>query len=222
MPEVANGIRRIEGFSNCYLVEEEGGSLTLVDCGFQGGGQKVLEEIGSMGKKPGDVKNIVLTHAHQDHSRGAARLRQVTGAKLACHESEVDYLEGRSRYPSRGAMRLVSAILGLFVHVAPATADVKLKDGDQVGRLSVRHTPGHTPGSVVFLDSQTLSVFSGDTVVTGKEGMEGPNKSFTMDMAEAKRSLVKISTMRFETVLPGHGGPVTAADAPQQVAKLAA
>jgi len=222
LPEVAKGIWRIEGFSNSYLVEEADGSLTLVDCGFQPGGEKVLAEIGSMGKRPGDVKTIVLTHAHQDHARGAAKLKQATGAKLACHEAEADYVTGRSKYPSpTGAMRIMLAIMGVFVHVPPAEVDIKLKDGDQVGRLTVRHTPGHTPGSVVFLDSQTKSIFSGDTVTTGKEGLSGPNRAFTMDMAEGKKSLAKISAMKFETILPGHGGPVTAADAPQQVAKLA-
>jgi len=222
LAEVAKGVRRVPGFSNSYLVEQPDGKLTLVDCGFQPNGEKILAEVASMGRKPADVTMIVLTHGHQDHSRGAAKLKGATGARLAAHESEVDYITQKNRYPPpKGGMRAMAALLGAFVKVAPAEVDVRLKEGDKVGRLEVVHTPGHTPGSIVLLDPATKSVFSGDTVVSEKEGLSGPNSSFTMDMDEAKRSVVKISALSFETVLPGHGDPFTAADAPARVRKLA-
>jgi glyoxylase-like metal-dependent hydrolase (beta-lactamase superfamily II) len=222
MPEVAKGVRRIPGFSNSYLVEQPDGKLTLVDSGFQPGGDKILAELASMGRKPEDVTTIVLTHAHPDHSRGAKRLKAATGAKLATHEAEVAYVTQASRFPrAKGAMGLISLIMGAFVKTASAEVDVVLKEGDKVGRLSVVHAPGHTPGSLALVDEETKAVFTGDTVVSGKRGLMGPNKSFTMDMPEAKRSIAKIAGLRFETVLPGHGDPWTAPDAPQQVSKLA-
>jgi glyoxylase-like metal-dependent hydrolase (beta-lactamase superfamily II) len=222
LSEVAKGIRRVTGFSNSYIVEQPDGKLTLVDCGFQPGGEKILAELTAMGRKPGDVTTIVLTHAHVDHARGAQKMNTVTGAKLASHEAEVGYVTQTSKFPrAKGAMGVISLIMGLFVRVAPADVDVKLKEGDKVGRLAVVHSPGHTPGSLVLVDEQTKTVLTGDTVVSGKNGLMGPNKAFTMDMPEAMRSVAKISGLTFETVLPGHGDPFTSADAPQQVSKLA-
>lgn len=222
MSEVAKGIRRVTGFSNSYIVEQSDGKLTLVDSGFQPGGGNILAELTAMGRKPGDVTTIVLTHAHVDHARGAKKMKELTGAKLAAHEAEVGYVTQASKFPrAKGGMAVMSLIMGLFVRVAPAQVDVKLKEGDRVGRLAVVHTPGHTPGSLALVDEETKTVFTGDTVITGKSGLEGPNKAFTMDMPEAMRSVGKISTLRFETVLPGHGDPFTSADAPQQVSKLA-
>jgi glyoxylase-like metal-dependent hydrolase (beta-lactamase superfamily II) len=222
MSEVAKGIRRVKGFSNSYLVEQPDGKLTLVDCGMQAGGEKILAELTSMGRKPDDVTTIVLTHAHSDHVGGAKKLKAATGAKLAAHEAEAAYVTRDSKFPrAKGAMGILSVIMGVFVRVAPAEVDVRLKEGDKVGRLGVVNSPGHTPGSIVLVDDETKSVFTGDAVVSGKGGLMGPNKAFTMDMAEALRSVAKISGLRFETVLPGHGDPVKSPDAPQQVAKLA-
>jgi len=222
LSDVAKGVRRVAGFSNSYIVEEPDGGLTLVDCGFQPSGDKILAEVAAMGKKPSDVTTIVLTHGHQDHSRGAAKVKAATGAKLAAHKAEVDYLTQESRYPTAGgAMRVMTGLMGLFVRVSPVEVDVVLNGGEKIGRLAATHTPGHTPGSIVLVDDETKSLFSGDTVVTGKQGLLGPNRSFTMDMAEANRSIVKISELRFETVLPGHGDPFTSADAPRLVGELA-
>lgn len=222
MPEVARGIRRVPGFSNSYIVQEPDGALTLIDCGFQPGGEKILEEVASMGRKPADVTMIVLTHGHQDHSRGAAKIKAATGAKLAAHEAEVDYITQKSAYPpAKGAMRLMGGLMGAFVKVSPADVDVRLKDGDRVGRLAVTHAPGHTPGSIVLVEQETGCLFSGDTVGSSNGEPVGPNKSFSMDMEEAKRSIAKISQMKFQTVLPGHGDPFTSPDAPLLVGKLA-
>lgn len=222
MGEVAKGVHRVSGFSNSYIVEQPDGKLTIVDSGFEPDAKKILAELASMGRGPRDVETIVLTHGHQDHSRGAAKLKAATGAKLAAHQSEVEYVSGKKKYPpAKGAMRLFTGILGAFVKVEPAEVELALSGDERLGRLLVVHVPGHTPGSIALLDAETKSVFSGDAVVSGKGGLVGPNRSFTMDIEEGKRSLGKLSTLSFETVLPGHGDPFTAADAPRRVGELA-
>ena len=69
-------------------------------------------------------------------------------------------------------------------------------------------TPGHTAGSISVLDAGAGILVAGDALRTdaGKPSLPGPQ--FTVDMAEAKRSIVKLGGLSFETLLPGHGDPI--------------
>ena len=208
--------------ANSYLVVEADGSLTLVDAGMQGDGKKVLEYITTkMMRKPFDVKTIVLTHCHVDHVRGAAALKAATGAKVAVHEADADFVSGKARYPPPGgAMGLLFRLMSPFFHATSVEPDLRLKENDGVGRLTVLHTPGHTPGSISLYDKEGKVLFVGDAARFLKGKLVGPPSRFTPDIGQAKASIERLSKLDFEVLLSGHGEPLRSKDAPQMMKEL--
>lgn len=223
MTEITKGAHHVDGSNaNSYLVEEADGSLTLVDAGMQSDGKKILEYITTkMTRKPSDVKTIVLTHCHVDHVRGAAALKAATGAKVAVHEADADFVSGKAKYPPPGgAMGFFFGLMSPFFHVTPVGPDLRLKENDGVGRLTVLHTPGHTPGSIALYDKEGKVLFVGDTVRFLKGKLEGPPPQFTSDIGQAKTSIERLSKLDFEVLLSGHGEPLKSKDAPQMMKEL--
>src|SRR5206468_3325357 len=119
------------------------------------GGALVLAELKSLGKKPQDVKRIILTHAHQSHLGGLSALKAATGARVYSHIWEADIIEGKKKVQVPQTTTLVpqkplkiyplqvAFVLGLRMP-PPCAVDENLKDGDHVGPLTVMHAPGHT------------------------------------------------------------------------------
>jgi len=208
--------------ANSYLVEESDGTLTLVDAGMQADGKRILEFIGSkMSRKPSEVKTIVITHCHVDHTRGLAAVKTATGAKVAVHEADAAFVSGKERYPSPGgAMGFAFSVMSPFFKTTPVEPDLILKEGDMVGRLEVFHTPGHTPGSISLLDRQNRVLFVGDTARFVKGRLEGPPPQFTPHMDQAKTSIQRLSSLEFEVMLSGHGEPLRSPDAPKMMSEL--
>ncbi|MDQ2693379.1 MAG: MBL fold metallo-hydrolase, partial [Chloroflexota bacterium] len=75
------------GFVNAYLLQGHQG-LTLVDTGVPGSADKILEAVSDLGKQPGDVKQILITHLHGDHVGSLAALKQATGAPAYMHPAD--------------------------------------------------------------------------------------------------------------------------------------
>lgn len=221
MVEILPGVHKIEGVNaNSYLIVEDDG-LTLIDAGMSKDGKKILNFIeASLSRKPSDVKTIVLTHSHLDHVRGAFAIKQATGAKVAIHAEDAEYLSGRKVAEPKGAMGLLFKILGPFFKFTPFEPDLKLNENDKIGALTVIHTPGHTPGSISLYDQSRKMIFVGDAVLTRNAKLQGPPRMFTMDLKQANDSIAKISGFDFDVLLSGHGEPLKSPDAPKLVKEL--
>lgn len=212
LTEILDGVHQVDGVNaNSYLVFDKDGSLILIDTGMAKDGKKIAEYITSkLGRRLSDVRTIVLTHCHMDHSRGAASLKASTGAKLAIHEADADFVSGKAPYPSpRGFIGFFFTLLSPFFRMSPVEPDLRLKENDIVGEsLMVVHTPGHTPGSIALYDKNRKVVLVGDTLRYHSGKIEGPPRRFTPDMNQARQSIQKISQLSFETMLSGHGQPL--------------
>src|SRR5688572_14291319 len=124
---------------------DDGDGLTLIDTLYDDDGAVVLAEIAQMGRRPADLKQIILTHAHKSHIGGLAALKKASGATVSSHPWEVDIIAGRrkatpvSKIP-RKPLQVVHLQLGLAFgfgrHVA-CEVDRQLKAGDRVGPLEV-------------------------------------------------------------------------------------
>ena len=140
------------------------------------------------------LKYILLTHGHYDHIAGVNELKAKTGALVAAHVAEAGLL-------ANPALNL-STMFGTEVVVK---ADQLLNDGDLLALgpqfLTVTHTPGHTPGSIILTASGLM--FSGDTLFAGSVGRtDFPGG----DPAALSNSLHKLLALPGETrVFPGHG-----------------
>lgn len=75
---------------NWTLVADDTGVM-LVDAGYPGDREDVLGSLAELGYGPGDVRAIVLTHAHIDHLGTAIWLASEHGIPVYCHADEVGH-----------------------------------------------------------------------------------------------------------------------------------
>ncbi|MFC4948231.1 MBL fold metallo-hydrolase [Pseudonocardia sp. GCM10023141] len=129
-----------------------GDRVVLVDAGvgtidngkYAGGG--FLDSLHALGVAPGDVTDVLLTHLHFDHVGWTTKKGAVVFPNATYHVHAADwahFVDAPDADP--GAVRKLSPLLG---QLAPFTADGPLAPG-----LDARHTPGHTPGSTVYVVS---------------------------------------------------------------------
>jgi glyoxylase-like metal-dependent hydrolase (beta-lactamase superfamily II) len=207
--EIVQGIHQVDGVNgNAYIIVRNG--HVVIDTGIPGSGKTILSYIrDTLHREPSEITTVVLTHFHTDHVGGLRALKEAApGLKVAVHEADAGYVSGQEPLPRYKG--LTGLLLRLFVTLRPSTfpADIILRDGDRVEGLTCIHLPGHTPGSSGFLDPESKTFFSGDTIRSdGKSLFEGPT-GFSMDVSRSRESIRKIATLEFDTLLVGHGRPL--------------
>jgi hydroxyacylglutathione hydrolase len=182
--------------ANCYVVGSEATREGLViDPG--GNAEDIFQAIRDSGL---DIKTIVLTHGHSDHIAALYDIKDRTGAKVAIHSADAEFLHGRGSF---------STMFGIS-YKTPNPPDRLLKEGDiiDIGGLhfSVLHTPGHTPGSICLLSDD--KVFTGDTLLyrgIGTTLMPGSSRRQLIDSIRNRLLVLPDKT----TVYPGHGRETT-------------
>lgn len=208
--EIIPGVHLIEGISaHCYLID--GPELTLIDTGMPRKTKKILSYITStLQKTPADLKTILLTHSDIDHIGNARELRSITGAEIAAHPQDAEVIAGKKpRQTPHRAMGFLLKVLEVFLQSKPFPVDKIIDDGDRIAGLTVLHLPGHTPGSIALYDPKRKVLFIGDTLGCKNRVVQGPPKSMTWEINQAYRSIEKLKTLDFATMLSGHGEPLT-------------
>ena len=207
--EIVPGIHWIKGITaNCYLLVDK--DLALIDTGLPHKTKKILGYITKeLHRQPSDLKMIILTHGDIDHIGNASELRNITGARIAAHPEDAEYIAGRKvRMMPKGGMRIMFKLLAIFMKVQPFQVDLMLNDGDKVAGFTVLHVPGHTPGSIALFNPKQKVLFTGDTLGYRDGKMHGPSEKFTMDMERAHQSIEKLKVLDFDVMLGGHGEPL--------------
>jgi glyoxylase-like metal-dependent hydrolase (beta-lactamase superfamily II) len=210
MLEIARGIYLLDGLrmGRCYLVEGSDG-LAMIDTSSDGAAPRILDAIKRIGRRPDELRAIVATHYHFDHTGNAAALIGQSGAQLCVHQDDVPYVEGRSPWlPSSGP---IGPLLDKF---APRRFSVKvdriLRHGDELpfaGGLQVIHAPGHTPGHVALYAREHRTLFAGDALMN-IGGLHLPMSTSSHDMVQARQSVRRLVELDFDIALPGHGAPI--------------
>jgi glyoxylase-like metal-dependent hydrolase (beta-lactamase superfamily II) len=208
--EIVPGIHQVDGVNgNCYLIARD--TVTLIDTGLPRNSAKIVNYIQeTLKRRPADIKTIVLTHYHIDHIGNVHELKKMSGASVAIHEADADYVSGKKRPPVPKSWKIkIFRAMGLFFRTPDIEPDIILKDGDSIAGLTCIHVPGHTPGSICLYDSSAKVLFAGDILrFDGSKINEAP-PLFTMDAAEARQSIRKIAAIDFDVMLPGHGIPLS-------------
>jgi glyoxylase-like metal-dependent hydrolase (beta-lactamase superfamily II) len=196
---------------NTFLLDSPDGCV-LIDTGFPKSENTILKAIQQLGKRPTDIRHIVLTHAHPDHIGGAARLRQATGAELFAHPAdEAIMAQGagfRPLYPAPGLKNriLFRLFIGRIDSVEPVRVDHLVNDVQVLpiaGGIKAVHAPGHCAGQLALLWPQNGGVlFAADACAN----LFGLDLSVAYeDFAEGKRSLNKLAELEFRIACFGHG-----------------
>jgi glyoxylase-like metal-dependent hydrolase (beta-lactamase superfamily II) len=206
--------------ANAYVVY--GRRPILIDTGTAGDGDRVVEALGELGIKKGELALVVLTHGHADHAGAGKRIHDDLGAPIAAGQGDVEMLRnGRNRtlHPMSFTARLLRPFVDrTFPPYTPdivVTAPIDLRPYGVDGRIIP--TPGHTPGSqVVLLDDG--DAFVGDLMLGGYLGgamaASSPGRHYYHDdpiAAEAQICFVIRNGGR--RLYIGHGGPIAAEDA---------
>ena len=135
-----------------YLITSPQGHI-LVDTVMPEATSQIKANIEKLGFKVADIKYLLNTHAHIDHTGGLAEMKQASGAQLVAGEADKPLLEG-GYYP--GARKETA------LNFPPVKVDRTVREGDTVtlGDVTVtaRETPGHSPGCT----SWEFSVKDGD------------------------------------------------------------
>ncbi|MFA5078340.1 MAG: MBL fold metallo-hydrolase, partial [Dehalococcoidia bacterium] len=84
--------------SNVYLIDADG-ELALIDTGFRGREQLIIERVRRLGYSASSISSIIITHHHTDHTGGLAGLVEITGARVVAHTADAPYIDGRLPQP---------------------------------------------------------------------------------------------------------------------------
>ncbi|MBK1788099.1 MBL fold metallo-hydrolase [Prauserella cavernicola] len=191
--------------ANCYvLATGAGGDCVIVDPG-EGAREHVDEALREHGLTPAAV---LATHGHFDHVHSAAEIADAHGVAV--------WIRPEDR------VLLSDPLKGLGPELAAAFASVSLTEPRLVRelgtdplelagmRVELVHTPGHTPGSVVFrldTDEGGRIALTGDTLFAGSIGRTDLPGGDSREIASSLRTLLACSDDT--VVLPGHGPTTT-------------
>jgi len=204
MREVGAGVWQLTGLPrdmfNVYLAGD-----MLIDAGTRWAKRRILRQVQ---RRP--VRMVALTHCHPDHQGAARAVCERFGVPLACHEADVPAMEGRAPMePRNGIMRL-----GERFWAGPSFPVGRvLRDGDEVAGFRVVHTPGHTPGHVLYFRPADRLAIAGDLLanmhfLTRKPGLREPPGFFSSNRAVNRRSIQVLVQLQPEVVCFGHGPPL--------------
>ena len=216
--QVADGVWRIPtapaDFINSYLLEGDDGTVTLVDAGMRGAHKALLAALAGLGRAPGDVTHLLLSHAHNDHTGSARALVDATGSAVQTHEREAVYVrEGRMPQvdtSTRGG-RLMARLPGRATGFAKVGVDGTFEDGDVLplaGGITVVHTPGHTPGHCSFLHPRSGVLITADAIFNVR-GLRYSFKNSCTDVRLSRESAQRLGELDFEVAGFTHGAHVS-------------
>jgi glyoxylase-like metal-dependent hydrolase (beta-lactamase superfamily II) len=180
-----------------YLVHF-GEEAALVDAGCGGAAKRLFRNIEACSVEPESIRYLLVTHCHFDHTGGIEGVRTTTGCRVVAHELDAVFLEegdsevtGAGWYGSR---------------MKPTPVDVKLHGArneiDLGGRkVEAIHTPGHSPGSLVYL------VESGGLKVLFGQDVHGPiHESLRSNRSDYIQSLKLLLSLEADVLCEGHYG----------------
>lgn len=209
---------------NFYIVEE-GRSLTLVDCGFDGHRRYLDAWLSDHGRRWSDIEAVVLTHGHADHVGFAARLER-RGVPVHLHKADIAFASTPDgRHPPQRLRRHIwhPNVLGLFaeavvdgVFTQPVLgAAIPFDDTtslDVPGRLRAVAVPGHSAGSAALYLPAASALFTGDALMTRDPMLGGADRALvfaehTSRNGAALAALARLEPFADAALLPAHGEP---------------
>lgn len=185
-----------------FLITTPAGHF-LIDGGFAETAPQIVANIGALGFSIGDVKYLLNSHAHYDHSGGLAALKAASGAQMLASAGDHDVLEtGHIGY---GPASRVDA--------APVHVDRVIQDGEDItlGGTTVTAlvTSGHTRGCTSFqvdvldVTRTPRRVFIHCSASVG--GQTLVPESYPGQVTDYRRTFARLEAMRADVFLANHG-----------------
>ena len=188
-----------------YLITTPKGHI-LIDGGMPVNAGQIEANIAKLGFKPSDVKVLLNSHAHFDHSGGLAKLKADTGAKLAASAGDKAALE-TGTYP--GWENRPS------LNFPKVKVDRVLADGDKVDLggvvLTAHLTPGHSAGCTTWsfplkvdgVERQAM-VYCSTSVAANRLVSKDNGPQYPGIVADYENTFAKLKTMKADVFLAPH------------------
>jgi glyoxylase-like metal-dependent hydrolase (beta-lactamase superfamily II) len=197
--------------TNCWIYSrDDGGECAVIDPGADP--DVIISRLKRLNLRP---RYILLTHGHFDHIAALPDLADAykdAPPIIAIHRDDGQYL-GPGAYETHRVSFTAAAgdsgyVDALWKDMPPA--DQLLTEGSVIGPFTTLHLPGHSEGSVGFLDGAAKVLFSGDTMFRGDCGRTDlPGGSWP----KIQQSLRRLSTLDPAiAVYPGHGPKTSIGD----------
>jgi len=185
-----------------YLITSPQGHI-LVDTVMPEATSQIKANIEKLGFKVTDIKYLLNTHAHIDHTGGLAEMKQASGAQLVAGEADKPLLEG-GYYP--GAQE--DAALAF----PPVKVDRTVREGDKVSvgdvTLTARETPGHSPGCTSWEFSvkdgdatRSVLIFCSGTVALNRLVT---NPTYSGIVTDYRKTFARAKDMKVDVLLAPH------------------
>ena len=179
--------------TNCHVVTE-GDDCWVVDCGYAP--EPLITHLKEQDLHP---SSILLTHCHADHIAGLDQLRSAIGdVPVYCHPLEEDW--------NMDPMLNLSGLAGMPVTASPPNGVISETDTLTLGSSTWRvlHTPGHSPGSICFINDDSKLAIVGDTLFAGSIGR---HDFPTSDVGDLRNSIHNVIMQLSDemSIYPGHG-----------------
>jgi len=148
---------------------------------------EVIDGLGRLGIDPADIRYVIISHAHGDHSAGAGVLQQRYGVQVVMSEADWDLYETSGREPIKATRDIV------------ATDGYEIRLGDHV--LTTYLTPGHTHGTISTLiqdvhddGERHVAAVWGGTLFNFRDSPDDPRQQRLVDYAESARRFREITS----------------------------
>jgi metallo-beta-lactamase class B len=151
-----------KGLAN-YLITTPEGHI-LINSDMDASVPLIRDSVEKLGFKFGDIKILLISHAHFDHDGGSAKVKEMTGAKYIVMEPDVGVVESGGKTDFHYGTNQSTLY-------PPTTVDRVLHDGDEVklgDAMLVAHlTPGHTKGCTTWTMKVKEDEKTYDAVIIG-------------------------------------------------------
>ena len=185
------------------IISDDG--VDLIDGGFFRGIARIKNALRRQGKTLSDVRSILLTHGHIDHTINVARLQKITNCRVYAPLADRDHVNSCHRYRGwskiAGWLETIGRVLFRF---EKPNVDHWLEPGERIHGLEVIVLPGHTIGHCGFLHYDTQLLFAGDLFTDHLGKASPPPAILNDDSIMARLSIKKAAKLDLKGVLLNH------------------
>src|SRR5580658_3369130 len=189
-----------------YLIVTPKG-LILINSDFEPSVPLIRKSVEQLGFHFGDIRILLISHAHGDHCAGSAAIIKLTGAKYYVMDADVPVVESGGKEDFRYGAELDQ-------RYPPAHVDRVLHDGDTVqlgGSVLTAHlTAGHTKGTTTWTMNETEGGRLLHVVIVGSPNVNPGyklvgNKAYPQIAADYKRGFAVLDKLPCDIFLGAHG-----------------